>query len=216
MSEKVVQDYILLIMNCKKYREKAIKQKETWLPLLPSRLKYYHVIGNPDLETQFLFDDVDNILYVKTMDDYNSLPKKVIASYNAINETFQYKYIYKTDDDQNLTNPNFFDIIINITEKDEPKLHYGGHIVDVKIPHYSEYYKIHPELPKHLFISPIKYCNGRFYFLSKEVVIQLLTKREKIESEYLEDYAVGLHMDDKFKKNIVNIKSKLYFTEFEF
>ena len=52
---KVQQDFILLIMNCQKYREKAEAQKNTWLKELPSNIKYYHVIGNSELKTDFEF-----------------------------------------------------------------------------------------------------------------------------------------------------------------
>ena len=53
---KIQQDFILLIMNCQKYREKAEMQKNTWLKELPSNIKYYHVVGNSMLKTKFKFD----------------------------------------------------------------------------------------------------------------------------------------------------------------
>jgi len=214
MAERLVQDYILLIMNCERYREKSKKQKETWIPLLPNTLKYYHVIGNPDLETEFLFVESENVLYVKTMDDYNSLPKKVIASYNAVHKTFQYKYILKTDDDQNVLNSKFFDMIMGMIPKKEPKVHYGGLIVDVKQPYYSQYHRIHPELPKEIPVLAIRYCNGRFYFLSREAVAFLLLKREQIGKEYLEDYAIGLNLIEHMKTNMLHIQSDLFFKDF--
>ena len=51
------QDYILLIMNCKKYEHKANLQKNTWLKQIPDYIHYYHVIGDETLEYDFLFDD---------------------------------------------------------------------------------------------------------------------------------------------------------------
>ena len=54
------QDFILLIMNCKKYEKKAQFQKRTWLPKIPAFLKYYHVIGEPELETEYKFDNEKN------------------------------------------------------------------------------------------------------------------------------------------------------------
>lgn len=103
----IEQEFILLIMNCKKYAKKAKFQKMTWLKSIPSSLLYYHVIGDENLERDFYFDDQERILWVKTLDDYNSLPKKVIAAYNAVNETLNFKYIFKTDDDQILVKPLF-------------------------------------------------------------------------------------------------------------
>ena len=47
------QEFILLIMNCKKYAQKALYQKQTWLPLIPSYLIYFHVIGDETLNEEY-------------------------------------------------------------------------------------------------------------------------------------------------------------------
>ena len=210
----IEQEYIMLIMNCKKYVKKAKFQKMTWLPKIPSYLIYYHVIGEPDLETDFKFDDTNNILFVKVEDDYNSLPKKVIRAYEAINKTFNYKYIYKTDDDQILVNTKFFDVVKGLTSK-KPRIHYGGYIVDVKQNYLSQYHKIHPELPNYLPILQTKYCSGRFYFLSKPAIDNLLSKKQFIEEEFLEDYAIGINLDNFYKSNMINLITNNFFTDIE-
>ena len=210
----IEQNYILLILNCKKYSNKAEKQKETWLTKIPANILYFHVIGDMELPKPFLFDNNEHILYVKTQDDYNSLPKKVIVAYTAILETYIFKYIFKTDDDQNLLQPYFFNIIINLLEKKTPQVHYGGRIVDVKTPHISQYYRFHPELPKNLLIDRTKYCSGRFYLLSWHSILSLTNKKSKIENEYLEDYAIGYYLPDYLKKSILNIDSDKYFIDF--
>lgn len=207
------QDYILLIMNCVKYRYKAEVQKETWLKDLPSNMMYLHVLGDPDAKDPFYFDFEGHILWVKVKDDYNSLPHKVISAYEAINETFDYKYIFKTDDDQILTKNSFFPTIMNLTNTVLPKIHYGGYIVNVPFAHISKYYLIHPELPKNLQIEKIKYCNGRFYLLSNEAIINLISKKEEIKTQYLEDYAIGFYLDQRFKQNILPIDTKKYFED---
>jgi len=113
----LVQDYILLIFNCVKYRFKALKQKETWLKELPelkNKLIYYHVIGNPELEEEYLFDEDERILWLRVDDGYNSLPKKVIYAYSAISKVYCFKYIFKTDDDQIVRPVKFFDTLITV------------------------------------------------------------------------------------------------------
>jgi len=209
------QDFILLIMNCKKYQKKAIFQKITWLPRIPSYLIYYHVIGHETLDTDFKFDNESRILWLKVADDYNSLPKKVMAAYKAISDTFQFKYIFKTDDDQILVNDKFFDTINKILTTTKPSIHYGGYIVDVPKPYLSQYYKIHSELPTYLPILQTKYCSGRFYFLSKNSIANLISKRESIEKEYLEDYAVGFNLDPFYKNNILSLATNNFFTDIE-
>jgi hypothetical protein len=210
----IKQDYIMLIMNCKKYIKKAKFQKMTWLPHIPDFIKYYHVIGVPELDIEYKFDNDNNILFIKVEDDYNSLPKKVIRAYEAVNNTFDFKYIFKTDDDQILVNKKFFPIIVGITNSSK-KIHYGGYIVDVKQNYLSQYHKIHPELPNYLPVLKTKYCSGRFYFLSKPALINLINKKILIEKEYLEDYAIGYNLDSEFKNTIVNIATNNYFTDIE-
>ena len=209
------QDFILLIMNCKKYQKKAIFQKMTWLPRIPSYLIYYHVIGDETLDSEFKFDNEAKILWLKVADDYNSLPKKVMAAYKAINDTFQFKYIFKTDDDQILVNDKFFDTINKIVTTTKPSIHYGGYIVDVPKPYLSQYYKIHSELPTYLPILQTKYCSGRFYFLSKNAIANLISKRESIEKEYLEDYAIGFNLDPFYKNNMLSLATNKFFTDIE-
>jgi hypothetical protein len=207
------QEYIMLIMNCKKYLKKAKFQKMTWLPNIPSYLKYYHVIGDTDLDTDYKFDNENQILWIKVEDDYNSLPKKVIRAYEAVNKTFDYKYLFKTDDDQILVNVKFLDIVKGLTNKN--KIHYGGFIVDVKQNYLSQYHKIHPELPNYLPILQTKYCSGRFYFLSKQSIQNLISKKISIEKEYLEDYAIGYNLDQYYKLNMINLETNKYFTDIE-
>lgn len=211
------QDFIMLIMNCQKYVKKALFQKMTWLKQIPPHLKYYHVIGDENLDAEFHFDNDNdnNILYVKVADDYNSLPKKVIAAYNAISKTFNFKYLFKTDDDQILVNNKFFAMLSGLIQTKQPKTHYGGYIVDVKQPYLSEYHRIHPELPQRLPLYVTKYCSGRFYFLSSEAIQDLLSKRERIEREFLEDYAIGFNLHPKYKQDILLIATNKYFTDIE-
>jgi len=209
----VEQEVIMLIMNCKKYEWKSDIQKNTWLKTIPRFIKYYHVIGNEDLEAEYIFFEEANVLCVKTPDDYNSLPNKVITAFKAINDTFSYKYIFKTDDDQNLTNDNFFEVLYNLLNTKGRPIHYGGHVVEVNTPYLSEYYKIHPELPKELPIQITEYCSGRFYFLSHKAIQNLLTKRETIIKEFLEDYAIGYNLHKFFKNNILKLNTNKIFVD---
>jgi len=205
-------DFVLLILNCKKYHYKALKQKETWLhdfTLMP----YFHVIGEPELDTDYLFDHDNNILYVKALDDYNSLPKKVIAAYTAVYKEYTFKYIFKTDDDQYLCDTKFLKTIQLLLLNKTPRINYGGHTIHVAQPYLSQYYKIHPELPKDLPVLQTSYCSGRFYFLSDMAVQQLITKSLLICKEYLEDYAIGYNLDPVLKQNMLSIQTNKYFTD---
>jgi hypothetical protein len=209
----IEQEFILLIMNCKKYIKKADYQKQTWLKTLPSYIKYYHVIGDNNLDSEYKFDEEKQFLYVKTDDDYISLPKKVITSYKAINETFIFKYIFKTDDDQILIKPPFFDMLVKMIKECNPKTHYGGFSVNIERPTVSNYYKIHPELPTNLVLQVTKYCSGRFYYLSKDSITYLLTKINNIKNEFFEDYAIGVHLHPHYKTSLLHILTNKFFID---
>lgn len=197
-----------------KYRNKALHQKETWLKDIPEYLIYYHVIGNPLMENEFEFDNLERILWIKCEDDYNSLPKKVIKAYKSIHKTFDYKYIFKTDDDQMLQNIKFFDLVKGFINKKEPTPQYGGNIVDVKQNYLSKYHTVHPELPKNLPVLITKYCSGRFYFLSKEAIKDLIYRMDLICDEYLEDYAIGYNLSSKFKIGMLHLETNKFFNDF--
>jgi len=210
----IEQEYIMLIMNCKKYLKKAKFQKMTWLKNIPSYLRFYHVIGDPELDDDYKFDHENQILWIKVEDDYNSLPKKVIRAYEAVTNTFDFKYLFKTDDDQILVNDKFFDVVKGLTSSNN-RIHYGGYIVDVKQNYLSQYYKIHPELPEYLPVFQTKYCSGRFYFLSKAALNNLLTRKNFIEKEFLEDYAIGFNLAPYYKENMINLLTNKFFTDIE-
>ena len=211
---KRTQEYILLIMNCVRYKDKANLQKMTWLQSLPPFLIYYHVIGLPSLDTEFIFSEKERILYVRVADDYNSLPQKVIAAYEAINRQFKFKYIFKTDDDQEVLNERFFEMVQGLIER-RNRPNYGGKIINVLKPYFSMYNRIHPELPPDLPILTTTYCSGRFYFLSFNAVQNLIQKKNLFATEYLEDYAVGYHLDEQLKEDTLDIQSDRFLNDFD-
>lgn len=203
-----IQKFILLIMNCEKYREKANEQKAGWLRYIPQDLIYYHVIGKESLEYDYKYDEENRILYVKTPDDYNSLPYKVISAYDAINREYIYEYIFKTDDDQELTQPYILKTWMD--EIDVKRPNYGGKLITIHYDHISEYYHFHPELPTNVIVKRSQYCNGRFYILSKIAINDLLLKRHFFRSEYFEDYAVGYYMDQDIKSQFMHIQNDVF------
>jgi hypothetical protein len=192
-------------MNCERYAHKAQYQKDGWLKGV--EIPYYHVIGKPELEAPFIFDETDRILYIKVEDDYCSLPKKVLRAYEAVHSFHQYKYIFKTDDDQFLTDHTFFDRLIPQLTTD---VHYAGKKCKIEKEEFSGYWEYHPELPRDIFMRKNEYCNGRFYVLSRTAVADLLTKKASIETEYFEDYAIGYNLNPDIKNPIMEINNDVF------
>lgn len=216
---KIDSDYILLILNCKKYEDKAMKQKTTWIKQIKGvKIKYFHVVGDKNLcgDKKYLVDDSNGFMYLPVDDDYNSLPSKIIHALDVVNERFNYKYIFKTDDDQRLADPEFFKRLISLIEErtwDKRKPHYGGLQINIK-QCICDYYKTHPCLPKNILLESTIYCNGRFYLLSKEAVEFLLQKKEEIKKRYIEDHAIGFYLNSEFKNNMLNLPTHKIFFDF--
>ena len=215
--EKIKQDYILIILNCYKYEYKRQLQIDTWLKDIPSQLKYFHIIGDKEKcgDKNFLFDTSNNILYTSTPDNYCSLPYKLITALNAIQNTYDYKCVFKTDDDQVLLRNGFFDILISSLNK---KLHdYGGYVCDVKKSHISQYWRKHSSLPRNYLMKKTKYCNGRFYLLSKKSIMALLKNKYLFEKCPIEDHMVGfiLTTKEKIVPHILPIDSNIFFQDIE-
>jgi uncharacterized protein with NRDE domain len=104
--------------------------------------------------------------------------------------------------------PTFFDTFINILN--EKNSHYGGY--SLKVPdHFSQYYLVHDCLPKKLFLKSTKYVNGRFYFLSKEAVQDVVSKKENIKKQIIEDHAIGLFLDEKYKESLLHFDTRRVF-----
>lgn len=174
-------------------------QLETWIPHIPNYVSYFHVIGDKERcgDSNFLFDIEERILYVNTKDDYLSLPSKIISAIEAVHQTMVCDYILKTDDDQMLIRPNFFEILDSRIQSH----HYGGYTLDVDN-HYSSYWSVHKELPRNLFLERTTYCNGRFYFLSQVAVKKLIENKTSISSRIIEDHAIGYHLSEDIKQSI--------------
>lgn len=194
-------------MSCNKYKHKASFQKDTWLKEIPEWIHWYHVIGNPDIDSPHI-DETSRVLYVNTRDDYISLPHKVISSFQYVLQTFkQLKSVFKTDDDQILRVPSFFN---KIRTHLQPHIHYGGYPVRIQT-HISQYYMVHTELPRHLVLEKCIYCNGRFYLLSKHALEDVVFKMPLIKHRIIEDHAIGLYLSDSFKQNLLTFDTKQIF-----
>jgi hypothetical protein len=66
-----------------------------------------------------------------------------------------------------------------------------------------------------LLVKATKYCSGRFYFLSCDSAQFLVEeKKQEIETEYLEDYAIGYYLSDLYKINMLPLDTNKYFIDF--
>ena len=216
-SKKIKKDYILLILHCEKYKFNRIIQMDTYLKYLPQKINYYHIIGNVNMKEEYIFNEEEKIIVVKSEDDYLHLPTKIVKAYEAIFATYDFKYIFKTDDTQICIYKDFFDDLINRLikfEENDNKSHYGGYIVNVEKQKLCNHYKNHSELPNNRLLFPTIYCSGSFYYLSSDAISDLMVKKEEFIKDYLEDYSIGYNLSNKFKKNMIHIPIEVIFLRY--
>lgn len=217
---------VMMILNCQKYRYKAEIQKREWLiPRFIGDVPFFHVIGEPDGDrfksgSNYEFDLENHILYLKCPDDYVSLPKKVIMAMTVITLKFpKLRYLFKTDDDHIMIDDQFF---VNLVHYLNPlpftapiyKHHYGGFAVQIEDT-VSTYNAVHAELPEDLKLKGTTYCIGGFYFLSRPNLLSIIKKRDEIGKAVIEDHAIGLNMDERFKRTLMCVNYTEYYKDME-
>ena len=94
----------------------------------------------------------------------------------------------------------------------EKNINYGGYLLhhEGKI---SDYHLYHNELPKDLFLQKTKYCNGRFYLLSKKSINYLIKYSDDISKCIIEDHTIGLYLHDNLKINGLYFDTKKCFID---
>lgn len=202
-----MEKYCLMILNCKKYEYKRDLQRTTWLPLI--KIRWFHVIGDPTIASEYEYKEAENIMFVKCQDTYEALPDKTYLSILAVQKLFpDVEYLLKTDDDMKCEIPAFEKMLEDIVGYD-----YGGELVQVEQDHLSAYHypNVAPELRKPVKMFKTIYCPGRFYFLSKNVRRNLIGQKGFFAEQMFEDYAVGYVATRIPNVKILNVNAKAIF-----
>jgi len=220
-------DYVLIILSCKKYRK---ERREAQIPQFLTNQKvmngmpYYHVEGNPQLFTfkkhrkkQYIINEKERVIYTNTKDDYLSLAHKTIMAFKAVVENFDFKYILKTDDDQRLIAPSFFNDLRGHVIKETPD--YVGRIFDMpeKIEEYQPVVHREDGFPTGYVVGDgLPFTNGRFYALSRRNVKDLVeNKFDLIKEELSEDWAMAKYQNIDYRKNTLCFETMNIFMDYQ-
>ena len=202
---------VLMILNCKKYAHKSQKQKDTWLKNIS--IPWFHIIGNPNLESDFEEDKLNKIIYVKCKDTYEALSDKTTLGIYAIFEIIpNVEYILKTDDDMEYCNFSALKILLsNIHQYD-----YGGEVVILTKSEESQHHypSVEDEYKFPVILeSGNLYCGGPFYFLSRRAALKVIELKDKTKHIF-EDYHVGtIVMNSITDMKLLSIPRRYIFSE---
>lgn len=176
---------IMGVMTCKANLHLAKEQQEKYFTNIQKYpILYIKFWGNPNLETDWLYDELNNTLIIKCEDDYVNLPNKVYLFLKIIKTLFPHMPVFKTDDDIQINIDELYNILIdNATEQyygvyagyQECKSSYlfgKTHVTDK----YPELKKIEVHTPQGSYVA------GGGYFLNLEALNIILANPNNFRS----------------------------------
>jgi glycosyltransferase involved in cell wall biosynthesis len=213
--KKDIKDNTLyIILACDKYIERYNTLINN-LNNLSSEINYIIVkAGNDDIS----YNSIEKILYVDSIENYESLPQKISRAYEWLYYNTSYKYYYKVDDDFDFSKQ----IIMDISEYD----YFANYIVDQYNPKWHFGKCDSNILNSQKNVSPFItiYGGGGYGYIISRLSLELLTYNIKFfnTSCIYEDKIVGdilyregitvNNKDNKYKQynlsNLSNISNK--------
>lgn len=183
----------LLILSHKKstFRE---KQRQHILTTNNGKFIFYYFIGDMSIQSDYLVDEPNNIVYLKVPDNYESLSLKTYYAMKFISEKYpNVTGVFKTDDDIDLDLDKLYTCI-----NDNIDAPYFGNVVSNKS--YSSTYHFgkceSPEMNvKQILIPDCTYCPGGGYYISKSSIGNILSNLKVFQEIIFEDVAVGVSMN---------------------
>lgn len=193
--------YILGVMTCKNNLHKAEDQYKKYLQkisLYP--IIYIKFIGDPTLQDEYKYDEINNLLTLKCEDDYVNLPHKVYCFFKAVCELFpNFTNLVKIDDDVVINLPILYEMML-----DNKYVPYAGKKVKSEV--LSWLLQIKPDVcAKYaefaytpVYLNDTEYCAGCTYFLNKDSILKILQHSiffEPFKNNYVDyitrEYQVG-------------------------
>lgn len=174
--------YLMGIMTCKALLHKADEQYEKYLQnIVNYPIIYLKFIGDPNIETEYIYDKEQNLLTLKCEDDYLNLPHKVYCFLQAITQIFpNVTNVIKIDDDITIDLHRLYELIV----KYEHMSYVGKYFkCDECISYYlsnkNEVYSLNPDFMQiPVYLEANSYCSGGTYFLNKESINIILDHPE--------------------------------------
>lgn len=197
--------YVLGVMTCKQNLPNAELQYHKHL----SDMKQYPIIyvkflGDPNLETEWSYNEKENLLTLKCEDDYLNLPNKVYMFLKAIRQLFpNMNGVFKTDDDIKINLPKLYDLL-----EQNKNVPYWGKCVNG-----NAYLSLYLSSKEHVITQypefkniPVRveqgaYCSGGGYYINYNTVRLILDN-----PNYFSPFPKNTYMD-----NIVHNQQLTYF-----
>ncbi len=186
--------FLFVIYTCYKNLNKSVEILKLVNSNINKLCKGVLIYGNPNLDTEYVVEDDNNIIILKVEDDYDNLNKKTIKMIKTLNKLYpNIEGLFKCDDDVIINFDNINNLIeqLNINSKD-----YFGKI-NINVHEFESKWHI-GKVSNQLLNIPIKvpickYCSGPLYYLGKKS-LNILDSVELIDNFY-EDVMIGYNLE---------------------
>ncbi len=93
-------EIFIVVESCASYADRRKACRATWCRHVKAPIKYFFFIGNNDpLGCTSIKEDEPDTVILPCKDDYMSLPKKTFSCFKYALENYDFKYLFKCDDD---------------------------------------------------------------------------------------------------------------------
>jgi hypothetical protein len=201
--------YVLGIMTCKQNLPLSVRQYERHFKGIQKYpFIYMRFIGDPDLPTEWSYNEQEHLLTLRCKDDYLNLPYKMYLFVKAVKALFPHiQGIFKTDDDITIDIEKLYTLL----EMYKNEAYFGKYLVGKE--HVSKYLvpkehvtQTYPEFKTYGIRMPEgDYCAGGGYYLNNKV-FDIVLKRTDLFRPFPENYKE--YCNGKFFDNVYVFEDK--------
>jgi len=107
INERSNVDFIFLIVS-------NSDESKGWYNNIPDNTLYIRVVGDESISESYQFNNTKCTLYMKMENSINVLQDNILSVIEAVNQRFDYKYIFKTNYNETMINPKSFGNLLNV------------------------------------------------------------------------------------------------------
>jgi hypothetical protein len=165
-------------------------------------ITYLKIIGDENLDTQWLYNENENLLIIKCDDGYLNLPNKVFQFIKISKKIFRHFVgIFKTDDDIEINLNNLYNMLMKYKDID----YFGNYAGSQRCK--SNYLMTkkniieqYPLFGKYLVETDFgHYCSGGGYYLNQKAIKVILDNESYFPEFSKNDYKKYLYNNEYFK-----------------
>lgn len=168
INERSNVDFIFLIIS-------NSDDSKGWYNNIPDNTLYIRVVGDESISESYQFNNAKCTLYMKMENSINVLQDNILSIIEAVNQRFDYKYIFKLNYNETMINPKSFGNLLNALNQNN-----YAFVGDSQDNNQTD-----------------AFVTGKGFFLSNNTVTEILERNLNINKE------VSSYLDSSYKNSTI-------------